>query len=54
MCDAETLECIHIIHNIPGLEVFGLDLRHFHKDSLLTEEIKDDLYYYGAIVDERG
>ncbi len=52
--DAETFECLHTIYNIPGLEVIGVDLRHLHPDSQLSDEVKEQLYKYGAIVDERG
>ncbi len=52
--DAETFECLHTIHYIPGLEVIGVDLRHLHPDSRLSDEVKERLYEYGAIIDERG
>ena len=52
--DAETFECLHTIHNVPGLEVHGVDLRHLHPESRLSDETKERLYEYGAIVDERG
>ena len=52
--DAKTLRCLDTIYNIPGLEVKGVDLRHLHPDSRLSDEVKERLYEYGAIVDERG
>ena len=52
--DAETFECLHTIHNVPGLEVLGVDFRHLHPDSRLSTETKERLYEYGAIVDESG
>lgn len=52
--DAESYKCIHTIHNIPGLEVAGLDLRYLNHGSRLSKIVKEALYEYGAIVDERG
>ena len=52
--NAYTLECRHVIHDIFGLDVTGVDLRHLHPDSHLSAEVKERLYEYGAIVDERG
>lgn len=52
--NAITFEPLHTINNISGLEVYGVDLRHLHSASRLSDEIKERLYEYGAIVDERG
>ncbi len=46
--------CLRTIHNIPGLKVIGVDLRHLYPDSQISDEVKERLYEYGAIVDERG
>lgn len=46
----ETGECLRTFENIPGLMVFGCDLRHLHPDSLITEEEKRLLRIYRAMV----
>ena len=43
-----TGECISVIHNYPGLIVFGCDMRNLHEGSDVDKEI---LRQYGAIVD---
>jgi WD40 repeat protein len=52
--NAETFECIQTVHFIPGLQLTGVDIRHLHPDSRLTDETRTLLYEYGAIVDDRG
>ena len=47
----ETGECLQIIYNYSGLIVYNCDLRHLHPDSDLSDEDKDILRRYGAIVD---
>ena len=39
---------------IPALEAVGVNLRSLHPDSRLSDEARERLYAYGAMVDERG
>lgn len=48
--DAQTYECLHVIRNVPGLEVTGCDLTKLHEASRLSEEDKQLLWAYGAQV----
>ena len=52
--NVQKAECSHSINLYPGLDIVGVDLRHLHPDSHLSDEVKELLYEYGAIVDERG
>ena len=52
--DAEAFTYLGAIHNVPGLEVIGVDLRHLRSDSQISDTTRDILNGYGAIVDERG
>ena len=47
----ETGKCQKVFYNYPGLIVLGCDLRNLHSDSLFSDEDKDILREYGAIVD---
>ncbi len=49
--DAETFECVQTIPNIPGLFVQGVDLRKLAPGSAFSEEDKDILRTYGALID---
>ena len=52
--NAETFDRVHTFYNIPGLEVQGVDLRLLHPDSALPGDVRERLYEYGAVVDDRG
>ena len=41
----------HIIHSLPGLEIWNIDIRNLHESSQITDRTKRILKEYGAIVD---
>ena len=49
--DAQTLEYIHTMHNIPGMELLNCDLRDLHPKSQLSNGVRKYLHEYGAILD---
>jgi len=49
--DTETGDIIDTIPNVPGLMVIGCDLRNLHPDSNFSDEDRDILRRYGAIID---
>lgn len=49
--NTEIRKCVETIPNIPGLRVVGVDLRNLHPDSMFSDEDKEILRRYGAIVD---
>ena len=51
--DSRTLGCLETIPCIPGLEVTGVDLRRLGTDSRLSDDAKNLLYKYGAVIDVR-
>ena len=52
--NTENEECVLTLLSVPGLETVGVDLRSLHPDSRLSDEARERLYAYGAIVDARG
>ena len=48
--DAQTCECLDTIKNTPGLMVKGVDLQHLHPDCTFSDEDKEILRRYGAII----
>ena len=52
--DADTLECLHTIRAVSGLEVLNVDLSHLHPDSQLSDESLSAFYEYGAITDRHS
>ena len=50
--DSETGKYMDTLPNIPGLIVHGVDFRNLHPNSRFTEEEKELLRRYGAIVDD--
>ena len=49
--DAYSLECVDAIRFIPGLRIFGCDLRQLHPKTLITKRAKRLLKQFGAIID---
>ena len=52
--DKAMFSSINTVPIIPGLDVLGVDFYNIRSDSNLSNETKELLYRYGAIIDERG
>ena len=48
--DVSSRTNLHTMKVVPGLEVMGVDLRHLHSDSHISDETSELLYKHGAIV----